>query len=102
MPSYDHVCLNEECKHEWEDFYSIKDPVPTYCPKCGQETVKRLISCTSKGVVELYGQDLADKVKEDTEKLKKEIYSSSKAYANILGEEKYHALQTKLDRRKRK
>ena len=42
---YEYVCTN--CKHEWEDEHSIKDPAKTTCPKCQQETAKRLISKSS-------------------------------------------------------
>ena len=101
MPNYDHVCVNSSCNFEWEDSYSIKADPPKLCPKCNQETAKRQISSTGKGIVELYGQDLVDKVKEDTVKMKKDIYSNEKAYANILGPDKYQQLQTKLDRQKR-
>ena len=101
MPTYEHICSNESCKHEWEDNYSIKLDPPKICPKCGLETAKRLISLGGKGVVELYGQDLVDKLKSDTKQLKKDMHKSDKIYANMLGESKYNDLQTRLDRRKR-
>ena len=99
MPEYEHACTNPECKHEWEDEYSIKQDPPKICPKCNQETDVRLISLGGKGVVELYGQDLVDKVKADTKQFKKEIYSDANKYANAIGEAKYNQLQTQLDRR---
>ncbi len=103
MPTYDHECQNVECKHEWEDIYSIvKDP-PKVCPKCNQETARRVISGnSSRGVVELTGQDLIDKTKQDITKLKSDMKKSDKVYANMLGEEKYHNLQTQMDRRKKR
>jgi hypothetical protein len=101
MPTYEHICINESCKHEWEDNYSIKLDPPKICPKCGLETAKRLISLGGKGVVELCGQDLIDKLKSDSKQLKKDMHKSDKIYANMLGESKYHDLQTRLDRRKR-
>ena len=99
MPEYLHLC--ESCNYEFELEYSIKDEPPKVCPKCGKETVKRLINCTTKGVVELYGQDLVDKIKTDTQQLKKEIYSSEKAYSNYIGETHYENLQKKIDKQKR-
>ena len=42
MPTYNYIC--EECKHEWEEDRSIKDPPTKTCPKCKKETAKRLIS----------------------------------------------------------
>jgi len=102
MPDYEHICADDSCKFEWEATYSIKLDPPKNCPKCGKETAKRLISLNGKGVVELVGHDLTAKVKEDTIKLKKEMYSNANIYASMIGEDKYHALQTKLDRQKKK
>jgi len=103
MPTYEFCHSLEECKHEWEEVLSIKASDPTHCPKCGAEgNIIRLISGGSgKGVVELYGQDLVDKIKSDTQQIKKEMHDSPKKYANMLGEERYHQLQTRLDRRGR-
>jgi putative FmdB family regulatory protein len=100
MPEYDHICTNTECNHEWTEEYSIKQDPPKNCPKCNQETVKRLISLTGKGVVELCGQDLVDKVKSDAKNLEKEAYVNEKLYANLLGEGKYHDIQRNLDKGK--
>ena len=99
MPTYEHLC--NTCKHEWEDSYSIKADPPKNCPQCQAETVTRLISLGGKGVVELSGQDLVDKVKSDAQQLKKDAAKSEKVYANLLGEDKYHSLQTRMDRSKR-
>lgn len=101
MPSYDHLC--NTCQHEWEEEYSIKADPPKACPKCAAETVQRLISGGSgRGVVELTGHDLIDKVKADAQALKKEAAKSEKVYANLLGEQKYQDLQVRLDRQKRR
>jgi len=97
MPIYEHVC--ESCNNEWEESYSIKADPPKVCPACGKETVKRVISLGGKGVVELYGRDLKDKVMADTKALKKELHSNEYAYANAIGESRYQDLQTKMDRR---
>jgi putative FmdB family regulatory protein len=101
MPTYEHACSNDACKHEWDDTYSIKVEPPKVCPKCGLETAKRLISLGGKGVVELSGQDLLDKLKTDTKQLKKDMNKSENVYANLLGESKYQDLQSRMDRRKR-
>ena len=100
MPDYEHICENTECNHEWEAEYSIKDDPPDTCPKCGQKTAKRLISLGGKGVVELTGHEYAEKVKEDAVKLKREMHNSEKIYSNMLGEAKYHQIQTQMDRAK--
>jgi putative FmdB family regulatory protein len=99
MPTYEHRC--DTCKHEWEDSYSIKADPPKECPECKAETVTRLISGATKGVVELYGQDLVDKIKADAQKEKAAAAKDEKIYANLLGEDKYHNLQTQMDRRRR-
>ena len=101
MPEYEHVCVNEDCKYEWEDTYSIKQDPPKVCPKCLKETAKRVISLGGKGVVELTGHELISKLKEDARNIKKEAAKSEKVYANLLGESKYQSLQQRIDRQKR-
>lgn len=101
MPTYYHECQNEECKYCWESEYSIKDPAPTTCPKCNKETAKRMIATAVRGKVELYGQELMTKLKEDGAQLRKEAYSSEKAYANIIGESNYQKIQSDMDKNRR-
>jgi putative FmdB family regulatory protein len=89
-----------DCKHEWEDEYSIKQEPPTECPECHHQTAKRLVSGGSgRGTVELYGQELVDKCRADAQKMKSEAAKDANKYANLLGEAKYHELQTRMDRR---
>lgn len=102
MPNYDHVCTNQECNYEWEDSYSIKVDPPKNCPKCNQETAKRLISLNGKPVVELTGQELNEKLKADGKQLQRDAAKSTSIFANLIGENKYHQIQTQMDRRKRK
>lgn len=100
MPTYEHICLS--CNHKWEDEYSIKSDPPKTCPACAQESVKRLISGGSgRGRVELTGQDLIDKIKGDAKQLKNDAAQKEKIYANLLGEDKYQSLQTRMDNQKR-
>ena len=99
MPTYEHIC--DTCKYEWEDTYSIKADPPKFCPKCNAETVKRLISLGGKGVVELTGQELISKLKNETQQLKKDMYKSEKVYANLLGNDKYENLQKRIDTSKK-
>jgi len=42
MPTYDYRC--ENCGNEMEAFQSIKDAPLTKCPKCGKDTLKKMIS----------------------------------------------------------
>ena len=99
MPTYEHMC--QSCSHEWEDEYSIKAEPPQFCPKCNAKTAKRLISLGGKGVVELNGHELVEKLKGDAQQIKRDASKSDKMYANLLGESRYNDLQTRLDRRKR-
>jgi putative FmdB family regulatory protein len=102
MPTYCHQCTNTECNNEWEDIYSLSAEPPKVCPKCNQETAKRVISYATPGTVELTGNDLTDKLKADTKQLKKDMQKSDKMYANMLGDDKYHQLQTRMDKQKRR
>jgi len=103
MPTYEFLHDDEDCKHEWEEFLKMSDPIPEECPKChAKGGVKRLISGGSgRGVVELTGQDLVDKVKEDTRKLKEDMHRDPNIYANMLGEDRYQSIQTRMDQQKR-
>lgn len=101
MAIYEHVCENPECGYEWEDMYSIKQDPPKICPKCNQETAKRVISLTGRGVVELTGEELKAKAKADAKQFKKDVHATEKAYSNFLGEDKYQALQKQIDNSKK-
>ena len=103
MPTYLYECPTHG---EFEEFHSMSQMLEV-CPKCQAEGVaepqklKQLINCLSKGTVELYGQDLVDKLAGDAKKLKGEAAKDEKVYANLLGDDKYQALQTKMDRQKK-
>lgn len=101
MPTYEYECPVHDV---FEETHSIKIKLE-HCPKCKEEgneqPIKRLISLGGKGVVELSGQELINKIKGDASQIKKDAAKSDKVYANLLGESKYHELQTKLDRRNR-
>jgi putative FmdB family regulatory protein len=101
MPTYEFQC--QDCKHEWEDFLSIKAPDPEECPGCHTKgkTLRLISGGSGKGVVELTGQDLVDKIKSDAKKIKQDAAKDEKVYANLLGDDKYHSLQTKMDQQKR-
>lgn len=103
MPTYLYEC---SVHGEFEEYHSISKTLDM-CPKCEAEglepkQLKKLINCLSVGVVELQGQELVDKLKGDAKKLKSEAAKNEKVYANLLGEDKYQALQTKMDKQKRR
>jgi hypothetical protein len=101
MPDYDYEC---SIHGEFEETHSINIKLE-FCPKCKEEgkkhPVKRLISLTAKGQIELYGEDLVAKVKADAKKDVREAHQSEKKYANIIGEDRYQSIQTQMDRQKR-
>lgn len=101
MPTYLHICQNTQCNNEWEDFYGITKDPPKECPACHQETAKRVICGTTKGVVELYGNELVEKCNDDAKKIKKEATKNEYVYADLLGETNYQNLQVKMDQQKR-
>jgi putative FmdB family regulatory protein len=104
MPTYLYECS----KHgEIEEFHSIKITLEN-CPKCQEEglepqKLKPLIAGGSgRGIVELVGQELVDKCKADAQKIKKEAAKNEQVYANLLGADKYQALQQRMDKQKRR
>ena len=103
MPTYEFLHEVENCKHEWEEFLSITAPNPACCPKCAAEgnIVKLISGGSGRGVVELTGQDLVDKIKLDARKTKQEAAKNENVYANLLGDDRYQSLQTKMDQQKR-
>ena len=102
MPTYEYLC---ETHGEFEEVHSIKIKLEN-CPKCAEggkvQPIKRLISLGGKGVVELSGQELVDKLKGDAKSLQRKAAKDEKVYANLLGEDKYQGLQTRMDKQKRK
>jgi putative FmdB family regulatory protein len=101
MPTYEYECPEHGV---FEEFHSILLKLEN-CPHCKEtgkeQPIKRLICGTTKGVVELYGNELVEKCKDDAQKLKKEAAKDEKVYANLLGEEKYQSMQTRMDQQKR-
>ncbi len=101
MPTYLYTCPIHK---EFEEYHSMSIKLE-FCPLCEKENikseVKRLINSTTKGVVELTGQDIVDKVKADANQLKKDMSKSEKVYSNMLGPDRYRTMQTKIDKNKR-
>lgn len=89
MPTYEHTC--ELCAHEWEQDYSMSDPVPTTCPGCNKPGgVKRLISW-SAGKVELSGKDNVKKLWAEGKAIARDANKKENLLANLVGEDKYQA-----------
>jgi putative FmdB family regulatory protein len=102
MPTYLYEC---SVHGEFEEYHSMSK-ILQYCPKCEEaklqpQKLKQLINCLSIGTVELTGQDLVDKCKSDAQLIKKDAAAKEKVYANLLGEDKYQALQVRMDNQKR-
>ena len=101
MPTYDFQC--EECKNEWEVWQSMSAPNPDECPSCkAHGKTKKLISLGSRGIVELYGQELVEKIQADAKNIQKEAAKNESVYANLLGSDRYQQLQTRIDQQKRR
>jgi len=103
MPTYLYIC--EPQNKEFEEMHSITT-VLEKCPECEKNNLpehkpKRLICSATPGTVELYGQDLIDKVKSDAKQLKKDMGKSEKQYSNMLGESKYQSVQQRIDKQRR-
>lgn len=43
MPTYEYICTDDSCAHEFETFQSMKDDSLVQCPICNQDTLKRKI-----------------------------------------------------------
>jgi putative FmdB family regulatory protein len=43
MPTYEYLCHNGDCSHEFETFQSMKDDALVTCPACKQPTLRRKI-----------------------------------------------------------
>lgn len=99
MPTYEHLC--ESCNYEWEDLYSMSDPVPEECPECKiKGKVKRLISWCS-GVVELTGKEAVHKAWADGKKMAQEMKRNENKAANFVGEDNYQKAANRADRIKK-
>jgi putative FmdB family regulatory protein len=84
MPTYEHKC--NSCGHEWEEDYSIKDPVPTVCPECKIEgQVKRLISLPAGVKVEVEGRELVNKLWKEGKEIARQAKKDENLAANIYG-----------------
>ena len=43
MPTYEYLCHNSDCSHEFETFQSMRDDALVDCPACGQPSLRRKI-----------------------------------------------------------
>ena len=76
MPHYDYVC--DACEFRFEQFQFIKAPLLKVCPKCGKDTLRRLIG--SGGAVIFKGPGWATNSRLDHEK--KYVVSPSRGAKN--------------------
>lgn len=101
MPTYEYNCPEHGI---FEEFHSISIKLEK-CPQCKEngkdQEIVRLISLGSRGIVQLEGQELVDKIKGEARELKKDAAKNEKVYANLLGEDKYQSLQVRLDQQKK-
>jgi len=90
MPNYDHECY--ECKHQWEQFYSINKEPPTECPKCKGKARRIILTAPGSNVV-LSGGALKEHLAQESQKIKREVENNENLKANIIGEDNYHNTQ---------
>jgi len=97
MTTYEHKC--NFCEEEFEAVYGMTVPPPTLCPLCNKEGgVERLISGGSgKGIMILRGEELKQKIKSETNVLRRDASQNERSYANLIGESKYHEQQLNKD-----
>lgn len=88
MPTYEFQC--DKCEGVSEDILGINDPPPEVCPLCEEKNcLKKIISLPAQGKVELTGHELKAQLKQDAQKMKKDILGNENKLANALGEEKF-------------
>jgi putative FmdB family regulatory protein len=64
MPIYEYQCAN--CGHQLEELQSISEPPLTKCPKCGKDTLKKLIGSGGGLIFKGSGFYLTDYKKKST------------------------------------
>jgi hypothetical protein len=96
MPTYIYEC--EINNIEFEDFHSITTELEK-CPICEKNNMKehkpkRLIAGGSgRGIVNLSGNELIAKTKQEVKEMKQRAGSDEKFLANVVGENRYEKNQ---------
>jgi putative FmdB family regulatory protein len=94
MPTYDFLCDNKKCNHEFEDFLSRYTAPNPPCPVCKCEEVSRLITGTVRGRVEVSGQDLAQSIKDGAAGLKRRAARDENFLGSLVGESRLNDNRT--------
>ena len=101
MPTYEFRCSNyTECPSEWEEYLSMSSPIPP-CPICGKPGYRLISGGSGKGIVNLTGQDLVNKVKRDAANLERHASKSEEFASNFIGPDTYQKKQVQLDNAKK-
>jgi putative FmdB family regulatory protein len=64
MPFYNYECLG--CNHKFEAFHAVNDVLST-CPKCSEQTIKKVPSMITATVRDTQRQQAGERVKEAIE-----------------------------------
>jgi hypothetical protein len=100
-PTYLHQCDNEECAtEEWEDYYSISAPIPP-CPTCGKDGHRLISGGSGRGIVNLTGDELVNKIKSDARDIENHAGKNENFAANFISPDLYEKKQGQIDKAKR-
>lgn len=93
MPTYEHICNDDTCQHEWEDFYSMTASPPDTCPKCQGKNVSRIVSGGSgRGIVEMSPSEFKATLGSQVGAMKRRAAKDENYRANLIGEKRYSDL----------
>jgi putative FmdB family regulatory protein len=86
MPIYEYLCTN--CKHQFEELQTMSEEQLKTCPKCGKDTLKKLIGAGTGVIFKGSGFYLTDYKKADKQKpaAKKEETSKKGDTSDVKGE----------------
>jgi len=66
------------------------------CPKCNQNTLRKIFPTNFIVRVQLSGQEMHAKIQEDSKKIAQHAKNSESFRANLIGENSYHQTQSEI------
>ncbi len=90
MITYEYICSHNKCGHNLEIEQSIKDKPLITCPKCGKQTLERVISGGIEPIVKQEAKTLGQLAERNTKKMgkyelqeKRRLHNKSEKKARI-------------------